>query len=149
MNKKLKTMMKKPSFAAYRLTEDSRLEILGPNHKTVDNYFLFDGTHYYFGNPLVKLSSNSEKHCDMILAMTDTKLLLPQNEGSSLYIARNYPAHKDLVVVVLYYYDNYLYYSIVSGSGSGRVHPVYLPVSSQHFDFCFHLSISKPFLQYC
>ena len=42
MNEKLKSMMKKGSFAAYRMTENGCLEIIGCDHKIVENFFLFN-----------------------------------------------------------------------------------------------------------
>ena len=140
MNKKLKTMMEKSSFAAYRLTEDGCLEILGRDHKIIENYFLFDGEHYYFNNQLVQATSDKRMHKDLILAMTDTKLLIPQEDEDYLYIARNHAANKDLLIVVLYY-DDYIHCTVVSGNGSGRVHPIYLPLTEEGFKFCFHFAV--------
>ena len=141
MKYKLKSMMKKSSFAAYRLAENGCLEIQGRERKIVENYFLFDGEHYYFNNQLVQFSSTEKVHNNLVLAMTDTKLFIPQDNEDYLYIARNSPATKDLLVVVLYYYSGYLYFSIVSGNGSGRVHPFYLPFTEEGFKFCFHFAI--------
>ena len=62
MNEKLKSMMKKGSFAAYRMTENGCLEILGRDHKIVENFFLFNGEHYFFNNQLVHLSSDKKMH---------------------------------------------------------------------------------------
>lgn len=141
MNEKLKSMMKKGSFAAYRMTENGCLEILGRDRKIVENFFLFNGEHYFFNNQLVHLSSDKEDHNDLILAMTDTKLLIPQEDEDYLYIARNHVANKDLLVVVLYYYDDHIHYTVVSGNGSGRVHPIYLPLTEEGFKFCFHFAV--------
>ena len=141
MQNKLKIMMKKSSFEAFRLTEKGYLEVQGPNPKISDNYFLYDGKHYYFGNPLIQLSSSEIPHGNLILAMTDTKMLIPQGNNEYRYIARNYPANSDLLVIVLYYHDKYLYYTVVSGSGSGRVHPVCLAFTEDRFNFCFHLAV--------
>lgn len=141
MNNKLKLMIAKSTFAAYRLTESGWLEVQGRDHKVTDRYFLFDGKHYYYGNPLVKESSDSRGPGKLILATTDTKLLLPQGNDRSLYIARNFPARKDLLVIILYTYADHLYFSVITGNGSGRVHPVYLPLTNETFQFCFHFAI--------
>ena len=141
MNKKLKTMMEKSSFAAYRLTKDGCLEIQGYKTKTVEHFFLFDGENYYFNNQLVQFSSCKKEYNDLIFAMTDTKLLIPQKDEDYLYIARNHMAQKDLVVVVMYYCDGLLYYTIVSGKGSGRVHPICLQYTQEAFSFCFHFAV--------
>ena len=141
MNEKLKSMMKKGSFAAYRMTENGCLEIIGCDHKIVENFFLFNGEHFFFNNQLVQFSSDKREHNDLILAMTDTKLLIPQEDEDYLYIARNHAANKDLLVVVLYYYDDHIHYTIVSGNGSGRVHPIYLPLTEEGFKFCFHFAV--------
>ena len=141
MKDKLKNMMKKGSFAAYRLTENSCLEILGRDCKIVDNYFLFDGANYYFSNQLIQFTSAESVHNNLLLAQTDTKLLIPKNNEDYLYIARNFPANKNLLVVVLYCYDGLLYYSIISGYGSGRVHPICLPFTKENFKFYFYSAV--------
>lgn len=141
MNEKLKYMMKKGSFAAYRMTENGCLEILGRDRKIVENFFLFNGEHFFFNNQLVQFSSDKRAHNGLILAMTDTKLLIPQEDEDYLYIARNHVANKDLLVVVLYYYDDHIHYTVVSGNGSGRVHSIYLPLSKEGFTFCFHFAV--------
>ena len=141
MQQKLNSMLRKASFEGFYLTENGSLEIQGRNHKIVDNFFLYDGSHYYFGNQDVKLSSNSDKHRNLILAMTDTKLLIPQDNEEYQYIARNHPANSDLLIVVLYYHNGYSYFSVVSGCGSGRVHPTCLPLTKEGFHFCFHCAI--------
>ena len=142
MNEKLKYMTKKGSFSAYRMTENGCLEILGRDHKLVENYFVFNGEHYYFGNQIIHFSSDQRVHNNLILAMTDTKLLIPQEDEDYLYIARNHMAERNQVIVVMYYYDNLLYYTIVSGSGSGRVHPVCIPYTNEAFNFCFHFAVA-------
>ena len=141
MNEKLKYMTKKGSFSAYRMTENGCLEVLGRDHKIIENFFLFDGEHYYFNNQLVQSTSDKKMHKDLILAMTDTKLLIPQENEDYLYIARNHMANKDLLVVVLYYYNDHIHYTVVSGNGSGRVHPIYLPLTEEGFKFCFHFAV--------
>ena len=75
------------------------------------------------------------------VVMGNTKLLIPQEDEDYLYIARNHAANKDLLVVVLYYYDDHIHYTIVSGNGSGRVHPIYLPLTEEGFKFCFHFAV--------
>lgn len=141
MNEKFKSMMKKGSFAAYRMTENGCLEILGRDHKLVENYFVFNGEHYCFGNQIVHFSSNQRVHNNLILAMTDTKLLIPQEDEDYLYIARNHMAERNQVIVVMYYYDNLLYCTIVSGNGSGRVHPICIEYTNESFCFFFHFAI--------
>lgn len=141
MKDKLIKMMKKGTFAAYRLTENNCLEILGRNRKIVDHYFLFDGEHYYFRDQLIQFTSTETVHDKLLLALTDTKLLIPKNNEDYLYIARNFPANKDLFVVVLYYYNDYLYFSVVCGNGSGRVHHICLPFTGEGLKFCFHFAI--------
>jgi hypothetical protein len=142
MNKKLKLMTERPTFAAYRLTSTGRLELLGRERKIVENYFLFDGTDFYFGNSLVTLSSSTYEENKLILAATDTKLLVPQENGNALYIARNYPVKVNFCAVVLYQYSDYLYFLLVSGSGSGRVHPIYLPLTTESFNFYFNCAVN-------
>ena len=115
--------------------------MIGRDRKIVNNDFLFNGEHYCFNNQLVQLSSDESSHKDLILAMTDTKLLIPQEDEDYLYIARNHAANKDLLVAVLYYYDQHIHYTVVSGNGSGRVHPVYLPLTEEGFQFCFHFAV--------
>ena len=73
--------------------------------------------------------------------MTDTKLLIPQDGEDYLYIARNHVADKDLLAVVLYYYDDHIHYTVVSGNGSGRIHPIYLPLTEEGFKFCFYFAV--------
>lgn len=141
MNEKLKSMMKKGSFVAYRMTENGCLEILGRDRRIVENYFLFNGEHYFFNNQLVQFSSDKRTRKDLILAMTDTKLLIPQDGESCLYIARNHEAERNQVVVVMYYYDGLLYCTIVSGNGSGRVHPICIEYTNESFSFFFHFAI--------
>lgn len=141
MNKRLKAMMAKSSFAAYRLTEDGCLEIQGYKTKIVEHYFLFDGENCYFKNQLVQFSSCKKEENNLIFAMTDTKLLIPQEDEDYLYIARNHMAKKDLVVVVMYYDDGLIYYTIVSGKGSGRVHPICLQYTKEALSFCFHFAV--------
>lgn len=142
MNKKLKLMTEKPTFAAYRLTNTGSLEVLGQERRIAENFFLFDGKDYYFSNSLVTLSTSTYEENKLILAMTDTKLLVPQENGNALYIARNYPAKVNFCAVVLYQYSDYLYFSLVSGSGSGRVHPIYLPLTTEGFNFCFNCAVN-------
>lgn len=142
MNEKLKYMMKKGSFAAYRMTENGCLEILGRDRKIVENFFLFNGEHFFFNNQLVQFSSDKEEHNDLILAMTDTKLLIPQEDKDYLYIARNHAANMDLVVAVMYYYNGLLYCTIVSGKGSGRVHPVCIEYTNESLSFFFHFAMA-------
>lgn len=76
------------------------------------------------------------------MAATETKLFIPQENDEFLYIARNFPADKDLLVVVLYHCDNYLHFLIVGGNGSGRVHPIYMPFTADNYLFCFHAAIN-------
>lgn len=142
MNKKLKLMAEKPTFAAYRLTNTGSLEVLGRERRIAENFFLFDGKDYYFSNSRVTLSTSTYEENKLILAMTDTKLLVPQENGNALYIARNYPAKANFCVVVLYQYSDFLYFSLVSGSGSGRVHPIYLPLTTESFNFCFNCAVN-------
>ena len=41
----------------------------------------------------------------------------------------------------MYYCDGLLYYTIVSGKGSGRVHPICLRYTQEAFSFCFHFAV--------
>lgn len=141
MNDKLRFMMKKGSFEAYHLTETACLKVQGHKPKVVDNYFLFDGKQYYFGNQFVKLSSTTSNRNRLIMATTGTKMFIPQDTGDDLYIARNYVANEDLLAVILYCHDDLIYYQVVSGKGSGRVHPVCLPFTEEGYKFCFHFAM--------
>lgn len=141
MKDKLEKMKKKPGYAEYRLTTERCLDILGEDHKVADNYFLYDGKHYYFGNSLVKLSNTEDHSNNLILAMTNTKLLIPQDNNEYWYITRNSRAESSLYAVVLYYYNNFIHYTVVNGNGSGLIRPIELPFNEDGYLFCFHLAI--------
>ena len=47
-----------------------------------------------------------------------------------------------LLDYILYRYDYYLHFSVISGSGSGRVHLIYLPITREGFNFCFNCAIN-------
>ena len=67
------------------------------------------------------------------------ELLLPQAVDSPFQ--HSYAANKDLIAVILYCHEDLIYYRVVSGNGSGRVHPVCLPFTEEGYKFCFHFAV--------